>query len=93
MYLHAHLKVVTGTIELIEALKEFCGEDLEVEEYHTFFDIQLSTDIDHLGCYFTENSYGSKDYGIMLYNRKDHDEDYFIPLKYIDCIYSLWKIK
>lgn len=88
-FLHARLKIVTGTIELIGILNNFCKEDIKIEEYHQFFDIMIDTDINHFGAYFTENSYGSKDYGIMLYNRKHHDEELFIQLKYIDCIYSL----
>lgn len=87
----AHLKTKTGTTELIQRLKEFCGNNFKYEDYKVFSEVEVDTKYDtDIAAFITEDVYMSGNYGIRLFKRSNHNEDLFIPLEFIDCIYCLW---
>ena len=85
-----HLRTKTGTIELILKLKEFCGDNFKIADYSTFSVVEVDTKYNtDIAAMFTEANYMSGNYGIRLFKRSNHDEEFFIPLDFIDCIFSL----
>ena len=72
-------------------IKNFVGEELQkCEDYRLFFSIEVNTKFDSSVCaIFTEQAYGKGDYGIMLFKRANHEEQIFIPVKYVDTIFGL----
>ena len=85
-----HIRTKTGTTELIEKLKEFCGNNFKHVDYSTFSEVKIDTNYDtDIAALFTEANYMAGNYGIRLFKRSNHDEEFFIPLDFIDCIFSL----
>lgn len=84
-----HLKVITGTIALIEKLEEFCKGNIKVDEYHTFFSVIIDKEALNYGCLFNEEKYSYGNYGVTIFDRDNFSNEIFIPVKFIDCIYSL----
>ena len=85
-----HLRTKDGTLALILKLKEFCGDNFKLEEYGNFSEVKINTDYNtDIAAFFTEDGYMTGNYGIRLFKRSNHDEDFFIPLEFIDCVYSL----
>lgn len=85
-----HLRTKNGTTELILKLKEFCGDNFKLQDYEVFIEVKVDTSYNtNIAAFFTEDRYMTGNYGIRLFKRSNHDEDFFIPLEFIDCIYDL----
>ena len=89
-----HLRVLDGEEQkIIEELRCFCGENIKVVNYTNFYDIHICTKYESgFSALFSEKHYLDGDYRLLLFKREDHTKEVSIPLKFIDCIYSLWLI-
>lgn len=87
-----HLKVLNGEEQkIITDLIALCGaENVKLDYYKVFIDIHIDTSFDsNYLALFSEAHYGCEDYRLSVYEKANHDNDVSIPLKFIDCIYSL----
>ena len=88
-----HLRVLDGEEQkIITDLIALCGaENVETKYYgDTFVDIRIATSYNSGFCaFFSEAHYLQGDYRIILFKSSNHEEAVSIPLKFIDCIYSL----
>lgn len=88
-----HLKVLDGEEQkIITDLIALCGaENVKMKYYgDTFVDVYIETTYESGFCaFFSEACYGEGDYRISLFKSSNHAEEVSIPLKFIDCVYSL----
>lgn len=88
-----HLRVLDGEEQkIITDLIALCGgENVETKYYgHAFVDVSIETTWRSGFCaMFSEAHYLEGDYRICLFKSSNHKEQVSIPLKFIDCIYSL----
>lgn len=87
-----HLRVLNGEEQkIITDLIALCGaENVELDYYNPFIEVKIDTTFrsDYMAL-FSEDHYGDGDYRICICERHNHDNEVNIPLKFIDCIYSL----
>ena len=86
-----YLRVLDGEEQkIIEELRCLCGENIKVVKYSCFYDIHICTNYESGFCaLLSEAHYLRGDYRILLFKTSDDKEQVSIPLKFIDCIYSL----
>ena len=87
-----HLKVLNGEEQkIITDLIALCGaENVELDYYKPFIEVKIGTTYrDDYMALFSEDHYGDGDYRILICEKKNHTNEVNIPLKFIDCIYSL----
>ena len=90
--MNLHLRVLDGEEQKIIAdLIALCGADkVELDYYKPFIEVKIETTYKSGFCaYFSEDHYLDGDYRILLFKTSNHEEQVIIPLKFIDCIYSL----
>ena len=87
-----HLRVLDGEEQkIITDLIALCGaENVKLDYYKPFIEVKIDTTFrDDFMALFSEKHYLDGDYRICICKRDNHDEEVDIPLKFIDCIYSL----
>ena len=87
-----HLRVLDGEEQKIIAdLIALCGtENVKLDYYKPFIDVQIETTYESGFCaLFSEAHYLRGDYRILFFKTSNTQEQVSIPLKFIDCIYSL----
>ena len=89
MYLHLRIDNDEGK-NLIEKLKNFCGDKLTIQGGEVLADVRVETTYESGLCaYFSEKHYGEKDYGIRIFRSENHEDDLFIPVELINTIFGL----
>ena len=87
-----HLRVLEGEEQkIITDLIALCGaENVELDYYKVFIEVKIDTTFrsDYMAL-FSEKHYLAGDYRVCICKRDNQDEEVDIPLKLIDCIYSL----
>lgn len=88
--LKSHTPEEKAIIEKLTAfLLKNSNRGIDVKEYGPFtsFDIDSSYGW-NIGVIFSENLYLSNQYSLMFFLRENHETQIFIPVNFIDTIYS-----